>query len=77
MNARFSIFLTTALDWTWPGAAHAASPTPVLKTGSYAGQRATVVGGQRPLTAGVFTLSRTLGTQQIGEGGGAFVGKKN
>jgi hypothetical protein len=39
-------------------------------TGNFYGPSAQEIGG-------VFTLSQTLGTQQIGEGGGAFVGKKN
>ena len=39
-------------------------------TGNFYGPAAQEIGG-------VFTLSQTLGTKQIGEGGGAFVGKKN
>jgi hypothetical protein len=39
-------------------------------TGNFYGPAAQEIGG-------VFTLSQTLGTRQIGEGGGAFVGKKN
>lgn len=39
-------------------------------TGNFYGPAAQEVGG-------VFTLKQTLGTSQIGEGGGAFVGKKN
>jgi len=39
-------------------------------TGNFYGPAAQEIGG-------VFTLSQTLGTTQLGEGGGAFVGKKN
>lgn len=39
-------------------------------TGNFYGPSAQEIGG-------VFTLTRSLGTTQLGEGGGAFVGKKN
>ena len=39
-------------------------------TGNFYGPGAQEIGG-------VFTLSQTLGTTQVGEGGGAFVGRKN
>jgi len=52
MNARSSIFLATVLGLGVASAAGAASPTPALKTGSYAGQRVIVVVGDKTAYGG-------------------------
>src|SRR3954471_22259946 len=52
MNARVSTFLTTVLGLTITTAAAAASPTPNLKTGNYAGQRVIVVVGDKTAYGG-------------------------
>jgi hypothetical protein len=52
MNARVSIFLATVLGLGMASAAGAASPTPALKTGNYAGQRVIVVVGDKTAYGG-------------------------
>lgn len=52
MNARVSFFLATVVGLGIASAANAASPTPALKTGSYAGQRVIVVVGDKTAYGG-------------------------